>query len=598
MSADGTTAITGYSWAEDGSLLSLILSDKGSDICYVQFMKQNGDMLPDKITDIKFSNAEWLPTNDGVIYSTYPCLKASGDKALVKETLNHSLYYHKLGTDSKDDIVIVDFPDRATDSVRGKVTQDGNFMIVNTTESCGDRNRLYWYDLKAAGHKISGRIQLQPLFTDNKNRYNFVTNIGQDEALVVVNKDAPMCKLVKVKFAVGGNDPSKWQTILEHDSKRRLEEIIPFAKDKFIAIYLEDVHHVLQIHDLTTGKFIEKVPLEIGTISSIHARLNRTEVFFSFESFLDPPSNYRFDYSEKHELNHLKPELVNQSKIQEYDPAEFKTEQVFYPSKDGTKIPMFIMAKKNIELNNHNPTLLYGYGGFDVILSPYFRLPRTYWLQAGGVYAVANLRGGGEYGEKWHSAGKLDKKQNVFDDFAAAAEYLSKENGYSCREKLVIEGGSNGGLLVAATSQQRPDLFGAVVGHVGVLDMLRFHKFTIGHAWTGDFGDPDKPEDFKFLYEYSPLHNIRINPDHQWPASLILTADHDDRVVPAHSLKYVAQLYHTIAHEAAEKQRNPLLAYIDVDAGHGAGKPTAKTIEEFARVYAFIHRVLKVPYQE
>jgi len=597
LSADGTTAISSYDWTEDGSMISFVLAEKGSDIGYAQFMKENGEKLSDTIKGIKFSGADWLSTNDGVIYATYPGLKTSTDKALVKEELNHTLYYHKLGTDSKDDIAIVDFPDRPKDSLDSGISEDGNFLVVSTSQSCGSKNRLYYADLKAIGHKISGRLQLHPLFTDNENRYDFVTNIGQYEALIVTNKDAPMCKLIKIKLSSGEKDPSTWKTIVEHDSKRRLECIIPFAKDKFLALYLEDVHHVLQIHDLETGKFIEKVPIQIGTISSVNARLKRSEVLFTFESFLEPPSNYRFDYSEKHDLNHLKIELVHQPKIPGYDPSEFRTEQVFYSSKDGTEVPMFITASKKVEMNYSNPTLLYGYGGFDVTLLPYFSTSRIYWMKAGGVYALANLRGGGEYGEKWHKFGTLDKKQNVFDDFAAAAEYLSKK-GYSCREKLAIEGGSNGGLLVAACAQQRPDLFGAVIGHVGVLDMLRYHKFTIGHAWMADYGDPEKAEDFKFLYKYSPLHNIHVNQNHQWPATLMLTADHDDRVVPAHTLKYMAQLYHTIAHEAAEKQRNPLLAYIDVNCGHGGGKPVAKIIDELARVYSFIHRVLKFPYKE
>jgi prolyl oligopeptidase len=279
----------------------------------------------------------------------------------------------------------------------------------------------------------------------------------------------------------------------------------------------------LQIHDLATGKFIEKIPIKIGSVSSIFARLSRSEVFFAFESILEPPTTYRFDYADKHEQNQIKLELVYQPKIHGYNPDDYRTEQVFYTSKDGTKVPMFITAKKDIKLDNQNPTLLYGYGGFDVSLEPYFSNSRIYWMKSGGVHAVANIRGGGEYGEKWHKAGIREKKQNVFDDFHAAAEFLSKPNGYTKKEKLYIQGGSNGGLLVTACACQRPDLYGAVIGEVGVLDMLRFHKFTIGHAWMGDYGNPDEAEDFEFLRKYSPLHNIHVNPEHQWPAMLLLT---------------------------------------------------------------------------
>jgi prolyl oligopeptidase len=251
--------------------------------------------------------------------------------------------------------------------------------------------------------------------------------------------------------------------------------------------------------------------------------LNRSEVFFAFESILEPPTTYRFDYADKHEPNQIKFELIHQSKIHGYNPEDYRTEQVFYTSKDGTKVPMFITAKKDIKLNNQNPTLLYGYGGFNNSLRPYFSNSRLYWMEGGGVYALTNLRGGGEYGEKWHKAGIREKKQNVFDDFHAAAEFLSQPNGYTKKDKLYIEGGSNGGLLVAACAEQRPDLYGAVISRVPVLDMLRFHKFTIGHAWTGDYGNPEEAEDFQFLYKYSPLHNIRVNPEHQLPAMLLLT---------------------------------------------------------------------------
>ncbi|KAI6211297.1 Prolyl endopeptidase [Aphelenchoides besseyi] len=559
------------------------------------FMKNNGEELKDEILDVKFSGVDWLPKNDAVIYAKYPTFKTDAKDALVADHKNHSVYLHKMGTDCKDDLLIAEFPDHPKDTVSVHITEDHSMVVVSPSGSCGDTNRLYYHDLKATNYELNGKLDLKPLFTDDEYRYDLVCPIGDGEALILTNKDAPMAKLVRIKLNVAEKDPSSWKTIVPEDTKRRLEYVIPFAHDKMLLIYGQDAHTVIEIHDLETGKFVENLPLPLCTAYSLHTRQNRTELFFSYESFVDPPTSVRVDYAQKRGKGEpLELEVVHKSKIEGFDASKYETKQIFYDSKDGTKVPLFIVAAKDVKLDANNPTMLYGYGGFDINLTPSFSISRCVFLQNfNGIYAQANIRGGGEYGRNWHHNGRLDKKQNVFDDFQAAAKWLI-DNKYTRPERLVIRGGSNGGLLVAVCAQQAPHLFGAAIAQVAVLDMYRFHKFTIGSAWMSEYGEPEKPEHFEFLKKYSPLHNVRMQNGQQWPALLLMTADHDDRVCCLHTLKYIAELYHVVHNDGADIQKRPIIARIEVDAGHGAGKPTSKSIEEMADSYAFLERVLEL----
>ncbi|KAI6223442.1 Prolyl endopeptidase [Aphelenchoides besseyi] len=599
LAEDGTTAISSSSWSEDGKYLAIGLSEKGSDSMKFKFMKNNGEELKDEILDIKFSGLDWLPKNDAVIYAKYPTYKTDAKDALVADHKNHSVYLHKMGTDCKDDLLIAEFPDHPKDLVSVYITEDHSMVVVSSSGSCGDTNRLYYHDLKATNYELNGKLDLKPLFTDNEYRYDLVCPIGDGEALILTNKDAPMAKLIRIKLNVAEKDPSTWKTIVPEDTKRRLEYVIPFAHDKMLLIYGQDAHTVIEIRELETGKFVENLPLPLCTAYSLHTRQNRTELFFSYESFVDPPTSVRVDYAQKRAKDEpLELEVVHQSKIEGFDASKYETKQIFYDSKDGTKVPLFIVAAKDVKLDSNNPTMLYGYGGFDITLTPTFSISRCVFLQNfNGIYAQANIRGGGEYGRNWHHNGRLEKKQNVFDDFQAAGKWLI-DNKYTRPERLSIRGGSNGGLLVAACAQQAPHLFGAAIAQVGVLDMYRYHKFTIGSAWMSEYGDAEKPEHFEFLRKYSPLHNVRMQNGQQWPAMLLMTADHDDRVTPSHTLKYIAELYHVVHKDGAEIQKRPIMARIEVNAGHGAGKPTSKSIEEMADVYAFLERVLQLEWKD
>ncbi|KAH7700509.1 prolyl oligopeptidase family protein [Aphelenchoides avenae] len=360
------------------------------------------------------------------------------------------------------------------------------------------------------------------------------------------------------------------------------------------------LHTCLYVHDLKTGALLYPIPLPIGSVSGFYGRKRKTEVFFSFESFFAPAVIYHVDFAKVGDKLDWTRDVheVRRVRISGVDTDAMDVKQIFYASKDGTKVPMYVLHRKDIALDGNNPTILNGYGGFNVADMPYFSVSRLLFIQhLGGIVACANLRGGSEYGEKWHEAGMRERKQNVFDDFIAAAEHLIAHK-YTQPSRLGIQGGSNGGLLMAAVSQQRPDLFGAVLNRVGVMDMLRFHKFTIGAAWLPEYGNPDDAKDFPFIYKYSPLHNIRVTSGVQWPATMMMTADHDDRVVPSHTLKYVAQLYHTLATKARDTQRKPVIARIEVKAGHGAGKPTSKIIAELVDLYCFLQRVLRIEWRD
>jgi prolyl oligopeptidase len=566
LSVDGTVALSGLSISDNGKRLAYGLSTSGSDWQEWKVRDvETGKDLEDHLKWIKFSGASWTTDNKGFFYSRYE--EPNSKTKLEDVNYYQKLYYHKLGKPQSEDILIYHRSDEKEWGFSGDVTEDGRYLIISVWLGTDTRNLVFYKDLTDPNAEV---IELINEFEAN---YSF---IDHDDSVFYfrTDLDAPRGKLIAIDTA----NPAKsaWQEIIPQ-SEATLEGV-SILNNQFVADYLQDARSQIKIFDLK-GKFVREVELPgVGSAGGFGGKRHDTETFYSFTSFTTPGTIYRYD------MVTGKSELFRQPKV-DFNPADYETKQVFYSSKDGTKVPMFITHKKGIKLDGNNPTYLYSYGGFNVSLTPTFSVSMLVWMEMGGVYAMPNIRGGGEYGEEWHQAGMKDKKQNVFDDFIAAAEWLI-ENKYTKPAKLAIAGGSNGGLLVGACMTQRPDLFGAALPAVGVMDMLRFHKFTIGWAWTAEYGSPDNAEEFKTLYAYSPLHNLKENT--AYPATLITTADHDDRVVPAHSFKFAAAL------QAAHQGDAPVLIRIETKAGHGAGKPTTKIIEEAADKWAFLVRVLDI----
>ena len=555
FSEDGTKSLTTISFSDDGKYLVYGVSSGGSD--WNEFFVMNAEtkkLLSDHLKWIKFSGAAWK--GNGFYYSRYP--EPQGSELSTKNEFS-KVYYHKIGTKQEEDILIYEDPSKPKRGFSAQTTDDERFLIIYQTEGTS-KNAFMVKDLSDDKSKFVNIVD------DFKNNYSVIDNI-EDKLLVRTDYDAPNYKLV----LIDPKNPSKenWTDVIP-ESKNVLQSV-RLIGGKIIATYLQDVAHHAYIFDLN-GKPEGEIKLPgLGTVS-FSGRRDDNIAFYTFTSFTSPGTIYKFDVSTKSS------ELFRQIELN-FDFDNYETKQVFYPSKDGTKIPMFIVHKKGLKLDGKNPTYLYAYGGFNASMLPSFSVSRLILLENNGVFALANIRGGGEYGEEWHRAGMLDKKQNVFDDFIAAAEYLIKE-GYTNPNKLAIAGGSNGGLLIGAVINQRPDLFKVALPAVGVMDMLRFHKFTIGYYWIVEYGSSDDPKQFEYLYKYSPLHNIKEGLN--YPAVLVTTADHDDRVVPAHSFKYIATL------QEKYKGENPVLIRIETKAGHGAGKPTSKIIEELTDVWSFI----------
>ena len=560
LSSDGTVALSGSAVSNDGKLLAYSLSASGSD--WQEFHVRNVDTgkdLPDVIKWVKFSGASWTHDDKGFFYSRYDEPKAGS--MLRDANYYQKLYFHKLGTPQSEDALIYERPDMKELGFGGNVTDDGKYLIITVWQGTERKNRVYYKDLT---QKDAPVVKLLDAFDAS---YGFIDNDGP-VFWFRTDLDAPKNRMIAID--IRHPERANWKTIIP-ESKDKLEGVNAI-NDQFVAEYLKDAQTEVRIYDLN-GKFARNVDLPaIGTATGFGGKRTDKETFYTFTSFTFPATVYRYDMVTGKSSVFRKPKVT-------FNPEDFETKQVFYTSKDGTRAPLFITYKKGIKLNGENPTLLYGYGGFNVNMTPQFAVSRLVWMEMGGVYVQAVLRGGGEYGEEWHQAGTKLHKQNVFDDLVASAEWLVK-NKYTSPAKLAIQGGSNGGLLVGACMTQRPDLFGAALPAVGVMDMLRFHKFTIGWAWTSDYGSADDPEQFKAIYAYSPLHNLR--PGTTYPATLITTADHDDRVVPAHSFKFAATLQADQAGDA------PVLIRIETKAGHGAGKPVSKQIEEVADQWAFL----------
>jgi prolyl oligopeptidase len=566
LSADGTVALVGHAVSDDGRLLAYGTAASGSD--WTEWHVRDVDTakdLPDTLKWVKFSGASWTKDGKGFFYSRYDEPKSAA--VLRDANYFHKLYYHRLGTAQSEDKLIYERPDNKELGFAGNVTDDGHYLIITVWQGTSPKNRLYYKDLS------DPNAQVVRLIDEFDAEYSFIDNDGPI-FWIKTNLDTPRGRIISVDTRHA--ERANWKTIVPQSADKL--EHANVINSKFVLSYLKDAQTEVRLHELD-GKFLRSVDLPgIGTAEGFGGKRSDKETFYAFTSFIHPTTIYRYDFSDAKSSVFRKPNV-------DFDSSRYETKQVFYNSKDGTRVPMFITARKGLKLDGQNPVLLYAYGGFNISLTPAFSVGNAVWLEMGGVYAQPNLRGGGEYGEEWHEAGTLLRKQNVFDDFIAGAEWLVA-NKYTSPAKLAIRGGSNGGLLVGACMAQRPDLFGATLPAVGVMDMLRFHKFTIGWAWTSDYGSSDDPAQFRALYAYSPLHNLK--PGTKYPATLVTTADHDDRVVPGHSFKFAATL------QADQAGLAPVLIRIETKAGHGAGKPISKQIEETADSWAFVARNLNM----
>jgi len=566
LSSDGTVALSGMAVSEDGRYLAYGLAASGSD--WQEWRVRDvttGKDLPDHLEWVKFSGASWTKDSRGFFYGRYD--EPTPDQRLTKVNYYQKLYYHRVGTPQSADTLVYHRPDQKEWGFAAAVSEDGRYLVIHINQGTDPKNRVYYRDLTAPESPVV------VLLDDFDASYQFIGNDGP-VFWFLTDAQAPRGRIIAIDS--------------RHPERNAWEELVPQSPetiqaadvvgDRFLVSRLKDARSEIQVWSLD-GKHLRDLTLPgIGSASGFGGRRDDPETFYAFASYTVPGRIYRYDVATDRSTLWKEPKVG-------FSQDAYETRQVFVASKDGTRIPMFITCHKETRLDGRNPTLLYGYGGFNISLTPAFSVASLVWLEMGGIYAVANLRGGGEYGEEWHQAGTKLKKQNVFDDFIAAAEWLI-DQGYTERGRLAIAGGSNGGLLVGACMTQRPELFGACLPAVGVMDMLRFHKFTIGWAWSSDYGSADDPEQFRALYAYSPYHNLR--PGTRYPATLITTADHDDRVVPAHSFKFAARL------QECQRGPAPVLIRIETKAGHGAGKPTAKLIDEAADRWAFLVHTLRL----
>ncbi len=559
-SEDGATALAAYYPSPDGSRVAFMVQDGGSDWRTVRVADAGtGAVLDDALEWVKFSGVSWAKDGSGFYYSRYPEPKEG--EAFQSLNLGQAVYFHKIGDGQDKDTHIYARPDEPDQGFAAEVSSDGSTLIVTVWKGTDSRYELVLIDLEHPG------AEPVDLVTGFAHDYSYIAT-AEGRHFFFSDENAPRGKVLST-LAKPASQGAQWTEVVPE--AEGVLSGVTIVGGRIFANYMEDVKSAVRLYALDGAPLGEVHLPGLGTAMGFSGEPDDAETFYSFESFNHPPTLYRYDIATGAQLVFREPEAP-------FDPEDYEVRQVFYPSKDGTKIPMFLAHRKGLDLSKGAPALLYGYGGFNVSLTPGFSVTRLQWMEMGGVYALANLRGGGEYGKDWHDAGRLHKKQNVFDDFIAAGEYLIGE-GVTTKDKLAILGGSNGGLLVGAVINQRPDLFAAGLPAVGVMDMLRFNQFTAGRFWTDDYGDPAKEEDFRTLHAYSPYHNIRSGED--YPAILVTTADTDDRVVPGHSFKYAAAL------QAAGIGDRPHLIRIETRAGHGAGKPTDKIIEEYADMWAF-----------
>tara|TARA_R110000868_G_scaffold13102_5_gene61664 strand:- start:5291 stop:7450 length:2160 start_codon:yes stop_codon:yes gene_type:complete len=557
FSDDATTSLAGINFSKDGSIAAYSISEGGSDWRKIIVINaKTKSIVEDTLVDIKFSGVSWKG-NEGFYYSSYDKPKGS---ELSAKTDQHKLYYHALGTPQKDDVVVFgEIPSEKHRYVGGYVTEDDHYLIISAAVSTSG-NKLFIIDLNQPGNNLTTILETPD--TDSQVIHNEGSKL-----FILTNKNAPNKKVVTVEAS--NPTPEHWTDLIPET-----ENVfsVGMGGGYIFTEYMVDAISKVYQYDVD-GTMIREVILPgVGSAGGFSGKKKETELYFSFTNYNTPGSTYKYNITTGEYILYWKPEI-------DFDPAEYVSKQVFYSSKDGTQVPMIITHRKGLKLNGKNPTILYGYGGFNISLTPAFSVTNAIWMEQGGIFAAANLRGGGEYGKKWHDAGIKTKKQNVFDDFIAAAEYLIHQK-YTASEYLAIKGGSNGGLLVGAVMTQRPDLIKVALPAVGVLDMLRYHTFTAGAGWAYDYGtSEDNEEMFNYIKGYSPVHNVQEGV--QYPATFITTGDHDDRVVPAHSFKFAAELQ--------EKQtgNNPTLIRIEVNAGHGAGTPVSKTIEQNVDIFGF-----------
>lgn len=557
-SKDGTVALGSTSFSDDGRYVAYSVADAGSDWNTWRVIEiETGRVLADELKWVKFSGASWTADSKGFFYGRFD--EPTAGETFQKTNLNQKLYYHRVGTSQSDDVLVYKRPDEPTWGFQTRVTEDGRYLVIQIWKGTDHKYRVVYKDLaEPYGMPID-------LIENFDHEYSFLGNEGTD-FFFQTDLEAPRKRVIAIDI----RNPKHVREVIPQAAETLTD--VEIIANMFVGTYLKDAKTQVKMFSLD-GTFVREVDFPgIGTASGFSGKRTDTETFYSFSSFATPPTIFRYDL-----LTGTSTKL-RQAQVK-FNPDDYVVEQVFYPSRDGTKVPMFLAHKKGLKLDGTNPTLLYGYGGFSISLTPAFSIARLSWMEMGGVFAMPNLRGGGEYGEEWHRAGTKSSKQNVFDDFIGAAEWLI-DHKYTSRTKLAIQGGSNGGLLVGACMTQRPDLFGACLPAVGVMDMLRFHKFTAGRFWVDDYGSADDPEGFKALFAYSPYHNLKSGT--KYPATLVTTADTDDRVVPGHSFKFAARL------QACQSGESPTLIRIDTRAGHGAGKPTDKMIEEVADQWAFL----------
>ncbi|SHH17266.1 prolyl oligopeptidase family serine peptidase [Ferrimonas marina] len=557
LSEDGTVALSGAVVSPDGNWLAYGTSQSGSDWQQWQFLNvANGALLPERLEWVKFSRAEWAEDSSGVWYARYD--EPTGENKMEAVNYYHKLYFHQLDTPQSKDTLVYERPDQKEWGFGAKLADDGKLLLITISQGTDRRNRVAMKDLTSGDTRM--------LIADLYASFNYLGSEG-DWLLFETDADAPRGRIVAIHK--DKPEPSQWREIIPQQAEPI--DQVKIVNNRLVMVKLKDVLADVSVYSLQ-GQLEHNLVLPgAGRVIGLQGRRTDSTLFFDFNSYIQPTAVYRYDFDRNQVTPHRLPEVA-------FNPADYVSEQVFYTSKDGTRVPMMISYKKGLKLDGNNPTLLYAYGGFNISLTPRFSPANIAWMDLGGIYAVPNLRGGGEYGQAWHYGGRLEQKQNVFDDYYAAAEYLI-DNNYTRPEKMGAYGRSNGGLLMGAALTQRPELFAAVLPAVGVLDMLRYQKFTIGWAWVPEYGSADNPEQFPYLLAYSPYHNLT---ERAFPATMVMTADHDDRVVPSHSFKFTAAM------QAVQQGDKPVIARIESKAGHGAGKPTAMRIAEYRDIFAFL----------